>query len=153
MVEHHRGVMRDFSEDDQDAVRTLVLEGLRERWGDVFDPTRNEGLDDIHATYVTRGAEVVVVESQGRVIATGTLTPDEGDTGRIVRVSVARDHRREGIGREVVAELIARARRRAMTEVRVSTDTPWLSAVALYRSCGFEEIGRDSTDTHFTIAL
>lgn len=150
---HHRGVIRDFSTDDQDRVRALVLEGLRERWGSAFDPTRNSDLDDIHATYVARGADVVVVESHGVVIATGTLMLDQGDRGRIVRMSVARDHRREGFGRAVVGELMARARQRAMMEVRVSTDTPWLSAVALYHSCGFEEIGRDSTDTHFTISL
>ena len=146
-------MIRDFSEGDQDRVRTLVLEGLRERWGDSFDPTRNSDLDDIHASFVTRDAEVVVIESHGVVVATGTLIPEPGDSGRIVRMSVVREHRREGFGGAVVAELIARARRRAMTELRVSTDTPWLSAVALYRSCGFAEIGRDSTDTHFTLSL
>jgi len=40
-----------------------------------------------------------------------------------------------------------------MAEVRVLTDTPWLSAVALYRSCGFTEAGRDDADTHFVMSL
>ena len=40
-----------------------------------------------------------------------------------------------------------------MSEVRVLTDTPWTSAVALYRACGFTELGSDGTDTHFVMAL
>lgn len=46
-----------------------------------------------------------------------------------------------------------RARRRGMTEVQALTDTPWTSAVALYRSCGFTETGRDEVDTHFSLRL
>jgi len=33
------------------------------------------------------------------------------------------------------------------------TDTPWTSAVELYRSCGFVEVGRDDTDTFFVMSL
>lgn len=146
-------VIRDFAIEDQDRVRALVLEGLRERWGDAFDPGLNSDLDDIHATYVARHAEVVVIECQGAVVATGTLVPERDDTGSIVRMSVALGHRRQGLGQRVVEELVARARRRAMTEVHVLADTAWLSALALYRSCGFDEVGRDSTDTHFTISV
>lgn len=59
--------------------------------------------------------------------------------------------RREGLVRLVVEELVARARQRGIGELKVLTDTPWDSAVALYRSCGFVEVGRNSTDTHFTM--
>lgn len=33
------------------------------------------------------------------------------------------------------------------------TDTPWASALALYRSCGFEDVGQDDTDTHLALPL
>lgn len=42
---------------------------------------------------------------------------------------------------------------RRVREVLVMTDTPWESAVALYRACGFQEVGHDATDTHFALAL
>lgn len=72
---------------------------------------------------------------------------------RIVRMSVAASHRRQGVARQVVEELVARARKRNVQELQVLTDTPWESAIALYRACGFDEVGRDSTDTHFSMRL
>jgi GNAT superfamily N-acetyltransferase len=81
------------------------------------------------------------------------LLPEPPDAGRLVRMSVAQTVRRQGLGRQVVAELVDRARRRGMTCVRVATDTPWHSALALYRACGFVEVGTDETDTHFELRL
>lgn len=145
--------IRSFSSGDGAAVRELVLAGLAERWGAAFDPAHNPDLDDLQASYLDRGGEIVVVDEEGRLVATGTLIPDGERRGRIVRMSVDRNRRRSGLGRQVVAELLRRARARGMHEVVVSTDTPWASALALYRSCGFVEAGRDGTDTHFVIAL
>ena len=142
-------VIRDFAPEDQPAVRDLVLDGLRERWGGAFDSGVNPDLDDISGTYVSEGAEVVVLEIEGRIVACGTLRPESETRGRIVRMSVTARHRRQGLARQIVEELILRARRRGMTEVAVATDTPWESALALYRECGFTEVHTDETDTHF----
>ena len=145
--------IRDFDPRDQDSVRRLVLEGLRERWGETFEDGRNPDLDDIADTYVHAGAEVVVAERGGQIVGTGTLLPVGEGCARIVRMSVDRRCRREGVARRVVMELVDRARARGMREVLVSTDTPWTSAVDLYRSCGFVEVGRDETDTHLRMQL
>jgi ribosomal protein S18 acetylase RimI-like enzyme len=145
--------MRDFAPGDQQKVRELVLGGMRERWGDAYDASANPDLDDIAASYVGRGAEVVVLEIGGGILATGMLLSEGELRGRIVRVSVDRAHRRQGFGRQVVEELVGRARRRGMLEVVVRTDTPWTSALALYRSCGFQDVGRDATDTHFALRI
>lgn len=48
-----------------------------DRWGDAFDASVNPDLDDIAATYVEAGAEVVVLEADGRIRATGTLAPTD----------------------------------------------------------------------------
>lgn len=147
-------MVRDFVASDQQELRSLILAGLQERWGDAFDARFNPDLDDFVASYLDGGAEIVVVEADGVLVATGTLLHDDrGDVGQIVRMSVAETHRRQGLGRSVVTELLARARRRGVSEVRVLTDTPWMSAVELYRSCGFTEVGRDETDTHFALRL
>jgi ribosomal protein S18 acetylase RimI-like enzyme len=124
---------------------------MRERWGDAYDPAANPDLNNISAIYVARGAEVVVVEVGGDIVATGMLLPEGEARGRIVRVSVDQAHRRQGFGRQVVEELVRRARRRGMLEVVVRTDTPWTSALALYRSSGFDDVGQDATDTHFAL--
>lgn len=146
-------MLRDFARRDQVAVRDLILDGLRERWGEQFDAAYNADLYDITSSYIDMGGEVVVLEDKGNVVATGTLIRESDRRARIVRVSVAAAHRRSGVGRAVVEELVRRARRRGVRELVVLTDTPWVSAVALYRACGFEEVGRDESDTHLAMLL
>lgn len=126
---------------------------MRERWSDAYDPCANPDLDDISTNYVDRGAEVVVVEIGGAVVATGILLAVPEGRGRILRMSVDRHFRRQGLGRQIVEELVRRAGGRAMVEVVVRTDTPWASALALYRSCGFTEVHQDHSDTHFALSL
>ena len=83
-------VIRDFELCDQKAFRALVLAGLEERWGDVFDPSFNHDLDDIAATYLAERAAVVVVEIDHRIVATGILRPEHRNRGRIVRSGAVR---------------------------------------------------------------
>ena len=130
-----------------------MLDGLRERWGEVYDPTFNPDLDDITVTYVDHGAEVIVADVDGSIVACGMLVVLHDGRGQVRRVSVDAGRRREGLGRLVVIELIDRARRRGMRELIVRADTPWSSALELYRSCGFDEVGRDDVDTHFSLLL
>ena len=126
---------------------------MRERWGAAFDPSVNPDLDDISRTYVEVGAQVVVAETDGQIVACGILLPEAACRGRILRVSVRDTHRRRGLARQIVEELTSRARALGMEEVVVSTDSPWTSAVELYRACGFAEVGSDATDTHFLLRL
>ena len=146
-------VLRDFRPSDQRALHRLVLDGLRDRWGEAFDADVNLDVNDFVANYLECGAEIVVFESAGEILATGILIADDDVTGRIVRMSVAATHRRQGLAGSVVEELVRRARHRSMSEVRVLTDTPWTSAIALYRACGFTELGSDGIDTHFVMTL
>ena len=145
--------MRDFRIEDQDAVRTLVLAGMQERWGADYDPTHNPDLDDIWASHVALGADVVVDEVAGGIVAVGMLLPEHGGRGRIRRMSVDAAHRREGRARAMVTELVRRAREHQLVEVLVRADTPWTSAVELYRACGFEITGADEIDTRFRLRL
>jgi N-acetylglutamate synthase-like GNAT family acetyltransferase len=146
-------VLRDFRPDDQEPVRDIVLAGMRERWGDAFDPAVNVDLDDIWTYYVLeRRAEVVVCEEEeGAVVATGTLLPLDTDTGQLVRIAVIRQQRRKGIAAAVVKELARRARQNEMKTLLVTTDVPWTDAVALYRSCGFAIF--ESTNTTALLSM
>ena len=86
-----------------------MLAGLEERWGEVFDPPFNRDLDDIAATYLAYGADVVVVQIDHQIVATGILRAEHGNRGRIDRISVDRLFRRQGLARQVIEELINRA--------------------------------------------
>ncbi len=83
-------------------------------------------------------ARLLVAERDGEVLGfvLGWLVADELE---VVDIAVAVESRRHGLGRVLLAELFARARRRgckdAFLEVRASN----LSAQALYREMGFEQ--------------
>lgn len=64
------------------------------------------------------------------------------DEGHITNVAVAKDYRRRGIAKALIEDFIALAKAKELAlmtlEVRVSNE----SAIALYRSMGFTEVGR-----------
>jgi N-acetylglutamate synthase-like GNAT family acetyltransferase len=73
------------------------LAGLEEHWG-VLDPTKNPDLEDIGLTYAD--AIFLVAQQNNKIIGTGALIPKPDGTAEIVRMSVAADWRRKGIGRQ-----------------------------------------------------
>ena len=147
-------LLRDFRPDDQASVRAIVLAGMRERWGDAFDPAANVDLDDIWNYYVLeRRAEVVVCEEAGAVVATGTLVPLDIETGQLVRIAVIRQQRRKGIAVAIVKELQRRARQNEMKTLLVTTDRPWIDAVALYRACGFTSFRITSSTVELSMSV
>ena len=148
-------LIRPFTPGDQSAARRLVLEGLGERWGWI-DETRNPDLDDIAAHYVAPGHSFVVVERGGELIGTGALVAVGAGgevAGRIVRMSVAREHRGRGLGRALVEHLLDEARRRGYRRVLVETTREWHDAIRLYQRCGFVEYARDDEDVHLALSL
>jgi len=73
----------------QDAFRTLVLDGIAERWGAV-DESLNTDLDDINSHY---GSDRVLIAVDGAtVVGTGILLI-RATEGEIVRMSVHRNYR------------------------------------------------------------
>ena len=131
--------LHDLRPDEQDAVRSLILEGLREHWGSV-DAALNPDLDDLATTYAA--GRVVVATDDGTVIGTGTVVRRDGTTAEIVRMSVVRTYRRTGLGRRLVEDLVATARRWDMPRVVLETSAHWTDVVEFYVRCGV-------TQTHF----
>lgn len=133
--------------------RDLILDGLAERWGrDSFDPSKNPDVNDLYASYTgTGGITLVALDSKdGRIVGTGSLTA----SGWLVRMSVAMDARRTGLGRALVFALIDYARNEKKLEsLRCETNDDWYSAIELYKSCGFQKIGQWDGEIHFALHL
>jgi ribosomal protein S18 acetylase RimI-like enzyme len=62
-------------------------------------------------------------------------------SGLIDELVVAREHRGEGIGKELVLAAIEECRRLGCCELEVSTEKTNAGAREFYRTCGFEERG------------
>ena len=144
-------VIRPYTRADQAAARRLIRGGLAEHFG-LLDETLNPDLDDIWAHYVANGALFVVAEIGGVPVGTGALVP-EGSGGRLVRISVAPEQRRRGLGRALVDHLVGAARARGWPQVLVATNHDWYDAIALYQRYGFREYARDAEEVHMVLDL
>jgi ribosomal-protein-alanine N-acetyltransferase len=98
-------------------------------------------LEQIKSEYNAPGRFYVVAEFNGEVVGYAGIVK-RGDSGDVLTISVAKTHRRKGIGRELLRRLIDWARTNKcnvmMLEVRVGNE----EATPLYTSFGFVEISR-----------
>jgi GNAT superfamily N-acetyltransferase len=140
--------IRAFDPADQEAARTLILEGLGGHFG-FIDETMNPDLDDIQATYVDTGACFVVAEIEGELAGTGALIEEGTRVGRLVRMSVAPAHRGKGLGRALVGHLLEEARSRGYHHAVCETNYDWHDAIGLYLACGFREVEIRNGGRHF----
>lgn len=144
--------VRPFIPDDQAGAATLILDGLAEHFN-AIDPTLNPDLYNIEDSYLRQGSLFLVAELADDLVGTGALIAETKDTGRIVRVSVARSHRRMGIGRLITKHLIQEAYRFHFKQIVVETNEDWFDAIRLYHRCGFTEYDRHDGEVHMMIYL
>ncbi len=142
--------IREFRPEDQPAVRALILAGLEERWG-TLDESLNPDLRDLKRAY---GHGVILVAwLNGEVVGTGTFIPRSQETVEIVRMSVARAWRRQGIGRRILESLCRRARQAGYRSAILETTAGWRDAVAFYEQFGFRRTHRRGADVYFVLEL
>jgi GNAT superfamily N-acetyltransferase len=134
--------------DLNDAVRALIVSGLAEHWG-TADPALNRDLDDLTSAYAS--GKTLVACDRGLVVGTGTVVRRDDRSGELVRMSVAPSHRRSGVGRRLVEDLVAVARGWGMSRVVLETTADWTEVVRFYQRCGFAithfvdgDFGRDA---------
>ncbi|HUF37831.1 MAG TPA: GNAT family N-acetyltransferase [Anaerolineales bacterium] len=143
-----------FAPADQPPVRTLILDGLAGHLGEL-DPSLNPDLDDIAAHYVD--SIFLVARRGGRVVGCGALVPVDGETGEIVRMSVARDARRQGTGRAILDALVAEARRLGLRRLVLETTVDWEDVRRFYEGYGFkfthEQDHRHSRQAHYELPI
>lgn len=143
-------IIQPFQPEDQAEVRALILAGLQEHWG-VLDPRKNPDLQDIHTSYAE--AVFLVARMQSRIIGTGALVPRGLATGEILRMSVAGDLRRRGVGSLLLHRLIEEAKALGMRQLVLETTETWQPAIAFYRGFGFQETHRQAGDVYFKMGI
>ena len=139
-----------FKPTDQETVQQLINQGLGEHWGSV-DPTYNPDLYDIAETY--KNDVFLVARCGQRIIGTGALVTRSDQVGEIVRMSVAQDQRRQGIGNLILNELIETARKKGFSKIILETTETWKEVVAFYLAYGFEITHHQGGDAYFSFNL
>ncbi|MFN8455234.1 MAG: GNAT family N-acetyltransferase [Anaerolineae bacterium] len=139
-----------FQPPDQAAARALILAGLAEHWG-YLDSSKNPDLADIHTAYA--GAMFLVAWLDGRIVGTGALVPRSAEVAEIVRMSVAAEVRRQGIGRAILQQLCERARQLGFRRLILETTATWQEVIEFYQGFGFSITHLQDDDVYFSLDL
>jgi GNAT superfamily N-acetyltransferase len=140
----------DLAPENIPAARDLILAGLAEHWG-TLDLSMNPDLSDLSSSYGE--AVFLVAWLDGQLVGTGALIEEAPGVGRIVRMSVDKDHRRRGIARSILAELIRRGRGMGYRHIVLETTETWQDAIQFYRNAGFRYTHSAEGDVHFVMDL
>jgi putative acetyltransferase len=139
-----------FQSENQDAVKTLINQGLGEHWGTI-DPTKNPDLDDIANTY--QNDYFLVASLDGIVIGTGALRWGTSQVAEIARMSVAPHIRRQGVGNKILDQLIQEANRKGYKKIILETTETWCNVIAFYLAYGFQITHRRDGNIYFSLDL
>ena len=143
-------IISPFTPADQEEAKALILAGLEERWG-WLDTTKNPDLNDIAGSYA--GSVILTARQDGKIVGTGILSPDGDGTAMIVRMSVAKNLRRQGLGKNILMRLIEEARSAGIRRIVLETTETWEDAVAFYRGNGFRITHYLDGDVYFQMDL
>lgn len=131
-------------------MRELILAGLVEHWG-YLDLSKNQDLNNIAYSYAK--STFLVARRSGEIIGTGALINRGSETGEIVRMSVAKSYRRQGIGRLILSHLIEVGKKRKFHRLVLETTDSWAEVIAFYQNCGFVITHYSNGDLYFELVL
>jgi putative acetyltransferase len=129
---------------DSAAVRAIVASVLRE-YGLEFDVAGTDAdLANLEANFERRGGVFYVVESQaGDIVGCCGLFPIDPDTAELRKMYLLLEVRGKGLGKKLLTQLLAEARRLGYKRVVLETNSVLIEAISLYRSFGFRPVSRD----------
>lgn len=139
-----------FQPSDQIPAKALILGGLVEHWGSL-DESKNPDLDDIATSYAD--GTFLVAWQDDEIIGTGAFKPHSEKQVEIVRMSVSKELRRQGIGQQILTELCNRAAQAGYEEVILETTETWDDVIAFYQNYGFEITHYLDGDVYFRMDL
>ncbi len=136
-------IVRQFRSEDQDQARTLILEGLKEHFGKIrYD--LNPDLNDIAASYLKdNSSDFFVIEFDGQIVATSGVLFERPGEARMVRVSVGKANRRQGLSTALLSAVESLYRSRGVSVLWAETNLDWVDAIGFYTSMGFREVIRN----------
>jgi putative acetyltransferase len=140
----------DYISQYQVETKALILAGLIEHWG-TLNPALNPDLDDISQHYARE--IFLLAMNNGQIVGTGAVVQEDSKTGRVVRMSVAKEERRSGIGTCILLALCEASRARGYDRLVLETTTGWQDAEAFYQHFGFQITGYSDGNTHFNLSL
>ncbi len=123
-------ILREMTEADLDAVARIENEVHAHPW------TRRNFSDALHSKYECKVYASEAGEMLGYAVL--MLAVDEAE---LLDIAIAMQHQHRGLGRRLLEEMIALARRADMRRMVLEVRTSNAAAIGLYRKAGFADIG------------
>lgn len=130
--------LRSATNADREQVKDLVYTVLAE-YGLKHDPdTTDADLKDIEQSYLARGGAFRVLEPEGgAIIGAYGLYPMGERSCELRKMYLRKDYRGQGLGRRLLDDALAEARKLGFKSVVLETASVLKEAIALYESYGF----------------
>ena len=131
--------IRDASNSDIPAIKTLVFSVLEE-YGLQSDPKSTDAdLDDLEDCYIRNGGYFGVMESNGAIIGSVGLFRASEVTCELRKMYLQKDERGKGYGRLLLEFALEKAHGLGFRRVTLETASVLKEAIALYKEYGFRE--------------
>ncbi|NKY33463.1 GNAT family N-acetyltransferase [Nocardia speluncae] len=112
------------------------------RYGRTAGEIRHELATYPAAEFAPPDGGLLIVIEDSEPVAGGAFRRYDTNTAELKRIWTAREHRRRGLGRLVLAELEAEIIRRGYSRIYLTTGPRQPEAVALYNAAGYTALGR-----------
>lgn len=139
-----------FQKEFQKEVMALILSGLAEHWGEP-DLTLNPDLNDIETSF-SKGI-FLTGWSHNTLAATGGALFIDQYTAQIVRMSVNKEFRKQGLGTQILDALVLSLKKMGIKRVILETTTTWTGVISFYRKYGFTLTHEHGEDSWFELSL
>jgi putative acetyltransferase len=137
--------IRPATNTDLPAIRE-VLFAVRNEFG-VVDETgvSDQDLDDLEGNYIGRGGafEVILDRRCDRIVGCAGLLPLSDCRVELCKMYILRSARGRGLGKRLLENLLAAARRGGFTEVWLETNSTLTVATGMYVKYGFQPVEPD----------
>lgn len=129
---------------DIPAIRS-VLYAVRDEYGVLAEIGANDpDLDDLEVNYFQRGGAFEVIEDAAPcIVGCAGLYPLGAQRVELCKMYLQRSARGRGLGRQLLENALAAARRGGFVEVWLETNSTLTDAIALYRRYGFQPVQAD----------
>ena len=139
-------LLRQFSEEDQEALYELHIAGLEQTNSLISGEARevlDQDLKNICNTYIHNNGEFLVAKTDNKIVGIGGLKKVDKETAEIKRMRVEEISQGKGIGSLILDKLIERAHELGYKKLILDTSTTQIPAHRLYESRGFREYKRE----------
>lgn len=130
VVTYHPGLRQAFVD--------LNMEWIKEFFS--VEPTDLKYLDDPDGAIIKPGGDIVFLVENERAVATCALLNEGDGVYELAKMAVAKPERGRGLGNDLMAATIQRARDLGGHEIFLRSNTTLAPAINLYKKFGFETV-------------